>query len=120
MTLALVVAVAWPPLWAVILPRLAARLAMRSRPDPFPLGWLCAGAGDLLAAALARDPAASAVSAGQVLIALAIWRWRKRKDRRRALAAWGARELARLAAMVAALRERARPGPVLRPGQVPS
>lgn len=56
-----------------------------------------------------------------VLGALFAWRiWRRRRDRRRALAAWGAKAKARLAVMLRTLREKAKPGPVLRPGRLPA
>lgn len=41
--------------------------------------------------------------------------WRKRKDRRRRLAALGSKARARLAALARALRDASRPSPVLRP-----
>ena len=43
-----------------------------------------------------------------------IW-WRRRRKKRRALAAIGAKALAIRAAMVATMRERAKPRPVLKP-----
>jgi hypothetical protein len=82
----------------------------------FLLGWegACIGGGT---DALFRHEWAWAIGAGASLaVAVAVWWWRRRKGRRRAAAALGAKARARIAAMVGAMRERARPRPVLRPG----
>jgi O-antigen/teichoic acid export membrane protein len=49
-----------------------------------------------------------------------IFWWRRRKSRRRARALWGQKGLARLRSMLGALRERAKPRPVLKPQRTPA
>ena len=61
--------------------------------------------------------------AASMWVAVMIWKWRrgrKNRKRRRAMRAAGAKALARLAAMLGALRARTRPSPVRRPAPVPA
>ena len=67
-----------------------------------------------VATALRGEWALCAASAALAIFEAAQW-WKRRRRKRRTLAALGAKGKARIAAMVTALRERARPRPVLRP-----
>lgn len=82
----------------------------------FCAGWIGAIAGTGTVALLQPDWAEICGLAVSTVIAVAVWWWRRRKDRRKALAAMGAKARARIAAMRQAMRERARPRPVLKPG----
>lgn len=101
---------AFPPAWAYVI---------RGLIWPFLAWWAISAVNGILIASLVWDPAQLAGSSASLVIAALVWWWRRRKDRYRSLARWGARELARLRSMVATLRERSKPRPVLRPGRVP-
>jgi hypothetical protein len=77
--------------------------------------WLWAGMLWVVIFAVARIWSADLGYALSAAIAAVVQWWRRRR-KRRALAALGAKGKALIAAMVAAMRERAQPRPVLRPG----
>jgi hypothetical protein len=100
-------AVLWPPLWGMLAP------AFRF---PWYVGVLTGGAGVCLSGIFPPvNPVAAVISAGWMVIALAAWWHRRRKDRQRTLEALGAKARAKIAAMRQAMRERARPRRVYRP-----
>lgn len=105
--------IVWPPMCALIVLSLfrLLRLPWRSRLDPIAWPWLCGAIGNVIGAASWPLVTVCAVQAG---IALAIWWWRKRR-RDRAPKFAGAKSRARIAALVATLRESLRPRPILRP-----
>lgn len=120
----LMLAIVWPPGAGLLcwwLFRLMG-LPPRARLDPVAFPWLVAAlAGACIDAFLTlRFPTVAlpaAVNTAQAGVALAIWWWR-RKDRKRAAKALGAKSRARIAALVATLRGQARPRLV--PGPQPS
>jgi hypothetical protein len=77
--------------------------------------WLWIAAGDAVIGAICRDWLFAASSAASFLLAVAVRWWWRRKDRKRAIKALGEKSRARIADLVAALRESWRPRPVLRP-----
>lgn len=84
------------------------------------IGWMgatlgvCGLAGMDVAAVLRHNWFLTAYYTAWLLYLAWFW-WRKRRNHRRAPRAYGTKSRARLAALVATLRERARPRPVLRP-----
>lgn len=116
MSTALLMAILWPPASAIISPPLLRLLRIPPSRSLDPVGWpwLAAATTDLFASVLIAEWIPAAVSAAQIGIAIAIWRWRnRRRDRAPKLA--GAKSRARLAALVRAAREAAKPRPVLQP-----
>ena len=99
-------AAGWPPAFGLLW-----RQVFRSRLYE---GWACAGAGGVLSFGLGHQPVPAAISALQLLLAVFLW-WLSRRRRKRAPKAMGAKSRALLAAVVAKMRERTRPRPVLRP-----
>lgn len=80
--------------------------------------WAKGSAYEVLAALFSGTSVAFVTGAGVSLAAALAWLWwRRKKDRRKALAALGAKSLARIAAMVTRMRERpARPVLIPSPG----
>lgn len=111
----LVLDIVWPPVWAVLWCGLVRLLRWRSRFDRIAWPWLNAAGADVVIDAVSAQWLCAAVSVVQVGIALAIWWWRKRRDRKRALDALGAKSRALRDALVRKARDAARPRPVLRP-----
>jgi len=112
----LVLDIAWPPVWALVYSLILRLLRTSpSRFDRIAWPWLNAAVWDVVIDVIDAQWLCAAVSVASAGIALAIWWWRKRKDRKRALKAYGAKSRARLVALVRKARESARPRPVLRP-----
>jgi len=93
---------------------LAGLLWRLDRHYSFRLGWFSGGAGGALGYIAGRAWVPALLCAANALIAALAWWWRRRK-RRRAARLIGARSRALLAAVVARMRETAKPRPVLRP-----
>lgn len=115
----LILGVITPPLSTALTYPIVVRLTGQ-QPVTFPVAWLVVALEVTGIAALGRAWPTVAGTVISAALAAAAWWWRRRKDRRKALAAAGYKALARVAAMAAVLRERARPRPALRPGPVAS
>lgn len=113
MTSHLLWALLWPPVWALLC--LWLLTGRRCSLDPVAWPWACAAAGGLIDDLAGRWWLAGAVNLCQVAIAVLIWWYRRRRDRRKALAALGAKSRALRDALVRRAREAARPRPVLQP-----
>jgi hypothetical protein len=108
--------IVWPPLCALFCRALTRLLRIPpGRLDPLAWPWLCGALGGVFVGACLVQWVLVAACTAHVGIALAIWWWRRRKDRKRAPRAFGYKGRALLAALVASLRESLRPRPVLRP-----
>jgi hypothetical protein len=83
-------------------------------PQRFVGTWISSGAVGLVVGIAEKDMAWLVGSAVSVAVGVAIWWWR-RKDRKRAAKALGAKSCALVAALVERAREAARPRPVLQP-----
>ena len=105
-----------PPAWSYLWSGLWQRLYRRRY---FLQGWLSGAGGGGAAALLEHFWAYALGAAVSTAVGLAIWWWRRRK-RRNVLALMGAKGRARIAAMKQAMRERAKPRPVLRPQRSPA
>jgi hypothetical protein len=113
----LLYAMTWPPVFACSWGSVF--LALRFPRDRVlregAMAWIYGAGGILLASAIGLTWVWAVI--GGVHMAIGVWIWwnLRRKDRKRALEALGAKSLARLAALVRKQREAARPRPVLRP-----
>lgn len=115
MTANLIFAAVWP-LLSGCLAMAGNRHLKLSRPRAFAAGQGIAG-GVMLIAYVSGDLwLPSAICAAHLAVALAVSFWLRRRDRKRAASLIGAKTRLLIAAMVAAMRDRA----VLRPGTVPS
>jgi hypothetical protein len=100
-------------IWAPVLFNIAAVIVHREPVST--LGFYITGAAVELAGCILERDWPWAGFFAVMLAGLAAGLWRRRR-KRRALAALGAKGKARIAAMVAKMRDRATPRPVLRPG----
>lgn len=112
MIFSMIVAAAWPPLYAVLMTRLTNRAAGWAW-WRLPLYWAGCGIAGVVAGLTTSSWPVSAVSAGHILVAAAIW-WHRRRKKRGA-APLGAKSKARIEAMVRTMKQRARPRGAVRP-----
>lgn len=104
--------------WAVASPPVASfgwHMLLRSSVAAFLGGWLAASAGGIIVGSIERDVYWGSGSAVSCVICVAAWWWRKRRGRKRAPRAYGAKSRALLAALVRKAREAGKPRPSLRP-----
>jgi len=107
-------AVAWPPVWAVSWPR-AVRLLRGRVLGGFWGSWITASATTAAIDAIGGgDPPATITAAVSTVFAVIMW-WLNRRKRKRAPRTYGAKSRALIAAVIAKMRETAKPRPVLRP-----
>lgn len=100
-------ALGWPPVYTLLAAPVLRYPAYRC--------LAAAGGGVVIAAIFTLSWAYAAGGAAWIGVAVVVWWQGRRKDRRRALKAAGARALARIAAMKKTMREKAKPRPVFRP-----
>lgn len=78
-------------------------------------GWMCSAVVGGTYSVIQKEDAFAAGGGISLMIALAIWLWRRREGRKRAPKALGYKARALVAALVQRAREAAQPRPVLKP-----
>lgn len=109
LTLFVLTALAWPPLWEFLV-----RRVLRWPDLGFGSSWVIAAFWNGYSDILVGEWAAAAIAGANLIVGVWLW-WRNRRRRDRAPRAYGAKARARIAALVAKAREVAKPRPVLRP-----
>lgn len=100
----------WPPAYALIWRAFGSRGVVK-----FWEHWFFGGLGVIIGAASVVDVPELAVGVVSTILGAVMWWWLSRRKRRRSAKLIGAKSRARLAAVVARMREAAKPRQALRP-----
>lgn len=109
LTLFVLTALAWPPLWEFLV-----RRVLRWADLGFGSSWVLAAFWTGFSDVSGDQWIAAAIAGANLVIGVWLW-WHNRRRRDRAPRAYGAKARVRIAALVAKVREAAKPRPVLRP-----